>query len=304
MEMEDKQVYCPKCGIPVDDADADFCPTCGWTLTANVDRGSTATASMNRDGNVSGSPSNERYRSEETKDFSASASTVINPESYQKAQEVGQYTYQRARTATANALSALRVLATDPLGGMDEAINFLGLPRAQEAGIVFLIAYIVASFILVEYLIGQASTLAGIRSSLEIGDHLKIAFVAIVPALSLLLGLFLVPKIFGGHANFATCIFATGVALIPSTITLLLARFLGFGNLEVIVLAAFFGACITLLQMNAAVVDLHKLPPIRAIFATPLVFLIAAYLVKILLAQMTFGSINLQDLAKMGNSPF
>ena len=62
-------------------------------------------------------------------------------ESIAKGKEMGQKAYDEAKVATDQAISALKTLISDPIGGQFEALKNLGHSNALRAGIVLVVAF-------------------------------------------------------------------------------------------------------------------------------------------------------------------
>ena len=65
-----------------------------------------------------------------------------------EAKVVGQKAYDEAKVATGQAISALKTLISDPIGGQFEALKNLGHSNALRAGIVLVVAFSVSCFLL------------------------------------------------------------------------------------------------------------------------------------------------------------
>ncbi|MFH0825549.1 MAG: hypothetical protein V2B18_22570 [Pseudomonadota bacterium] len=197
----------------------------------------------------------------------------------QKAEEIGQRAYEAAREAGGSALSALKILATDPMGGQGWAIELLGEIRALSAGIVFITVFVVSTVLLLR-------TIPSARLGSEV--YIKTVLIALVPAVALWVGFMAISILFTTGTSFYKCGFSTGVALVPTAFTFLALFILGTGNIEMVALMAFFGMSITLLLLNSAMLDVLKLSTRQAVLLTPTLILMAAYAAKVIYASL-FG---------------
>ncbi len=196
------------------------------------------------------------------------------------AADYGHKAYDLAREAKNNALYAIKSLVTDPLGGQGQALSGLGETKAMYAGAMFIIAFVISVFLLEYLFISRFASAFG--RSVRMTAYAEMFLIGVVPASALWAAFFLLAKIFKTQTTPYECVFATGVALIPSTITLLVVLLVGLNNFEIVTVVGFFGASMTVLFLNSAVLDILKLSTRHAVLLTPTIMLVSAYLTKVM----------------------
>jgi len=228
-------------------------------------------------GNLQGVPSPEQPSPEvEPQEKQATGESDLTR---QKAEEIGQKAYGVAKEATGSAISAIKILVTDPMGGQGKALELLGEIQALSAGIVFVVAFVFSAVLLLK-------AIPFFPSSFEI--HVKMAITALVPAVGLWAGFMAIGKLFKTNTSLNKCVFSTGVALVPTAFTFLALVVLGLGNLETVALVGFFGMSITLLLLNSAMLDVLNLSTQQAVLLTPTLILVSAYITKVIYGSLLF----------------
>lgn len=197
-----------------------------------------------------------------------------------KAQEMGQKAYGVTKEATGHAISAIRILLSDPMGGQGKALAMLGDAKALSAGLVFH-----ALFSLAAFMFGNAFLFAPFKrigADIGSGDYFKLAVLVLVPAAALWVGFTATAKLFKGCASHSANVFVTGVAMLPMALVLLGVSLLGGGNIELMAALGLFGATLTILLLNSALLDVVKLPTQKAVLLTPTLILATAYIAKVM----------------------
>ena len=188
-----------------------------------------------------------------------------------------------AGAASQDTKQALKMLLADPVGGQSKALELLGDGRALAVGMV-----LIGVFVLTAYLAGMAMLAPLLRmarqfgGSVDVRTHLKLLLLACVPAAAILAGLVIIGKIFGGRTSFHSALFCTGVVVLPGSIALAATWLLGLGNAELVLLVTFFAGTITILLANSALTSVQKLPAGRAMWLTPALLVLSAYISKVL----------------------
>ena len=196
-------------------------------------------------------------------------------ENLAKAQDMGHKAYGATREATGCAVSAVKTLLGDPMGGQGKALAMLGDAKALSAGLVFNALFCVSALVC-----GYSTYLSPLGSSVGPVDYVTLFLVALTPPAALWAGFVVVGKVFGGKASRNACAFAAGVALLPMAIILLCILILGPGNIEVIAVMGLFGLTITVLLLNSALLDVLKLSTRQAVLLTPTLILVTGYIAK------------------------
>lgn len=186
----------------------------------------------------------------------------------------------RVAAASKDALSAFKMFASNPVPGLSTTYDSLGSARALGVGIVFGTVFAVA------LLIGIYRFAPAWARPQGVGGFLKIAFVAVVPYLSLFAASALVRMGFRGQGSFGSDGFTAGAALLPFGVVALLVALLGSSNLEIVAIAALFAVCVTILMLFAGLTRINKTSERAATFAVPLMVMASAWFSKIIYTAM------------------
>lgn len=198
-------------------------------------------------------------------------------ENLAKAQEMGHKAYGATKEATVHAVSAVKTLLGDPMGGQGKALAMLGDAKALSAGLVFSALFCASAVIL-----GYFAYLAPQGSRVGLIDYLTLFLVALTLPAALWASFVVVGKVFGGKASRNACAFAAGVALLPMVVILLVLSILGPGNIEVLAVTGLFGMTLTVLLLNSALLDVLKLSTRQAVLLTPTLILVTGYTAKMI----------------------
>jgi hypothetical protein len=197
-----------------------------------------------------------------------------------------QAAYAKAREASGHALTAIKVLMVDPMGGQGRAWHLLGPDRGMLAGIFFIALFIA---------IPSLSALFQGFGTVPLEVKMKfVFFLAMVPGLfgmaSWLLSMLVVKK-----ASLKAAVFAMGIAMLPLTIAFALIAMIGFANFEIVIVLTIFAITSFCLLLNAGLTQVHKIPEKIAFWITPLLIVLYIYIVKIIVMR-EIGSVYNQIL--------
>ncbi len=132
----------------------------------------------------------------------------------------------RVKTASRDALSAFKVFAVNPVGGLSVAFESINKNRALWVGAFFVFVYDVLAllgfYFSIRHFQGGLAPLSNIYPSFEetgagsrIGDILKLLVAGAVPPASIFLASYLARKIFRGAGGFEGDVFIAGAAVLP-----------------------------------------------------------------------------------------
>lgn len=183
-----------------------------------------------------------------------------------------QAAYEKAREATGHAITAIKLIIIDPMGGQGNAWKILGPDRGMLAGIACLVLYVGLPFIF--------SLLQGYGKE-TLGDMVKlIIFFLLVPGLvgfvSYILGMLGAKK-----ASIQAAIFTSGIAMLPLVLIMAITFLVGISNFEVILVVGIFGITSFCLLLNAGLTQVHELSSKISFWAVPLVIAVCLYGAKI-----------------------
>jgi GYF domain 2 len=188
-----------------------------------------------------------------------------------------------------NILSAIAILATDPVGGLPSAFQRLNKKEAVTLGVVF--AFLFDLCVLFFARLGPIDLfhdLRWVRTNLSVRDLGTIALLGIVPLASIAGGCLLTRKVFRGVGSIATDMFLAGTSLVPISLWVVLASVLGFANLEVIFGLLTFAVCITVIFLYVGFQRVNRVPETASAIAVPLVLLLSVWIAKVLATTLIF----------------
>ena len=181
-----------------------------------------------------------------------------------------------------DALHAIELLVTDPVGRLGEACASLGDQRAMAAGIVFGAVFELC------YLLWPSTFLG-----LSLGEPTGVRRILVPVAagallfLGLALGSLVVRAIFGGAGSFRRDLFVAGVTLLPMAALIIFQKLLWEFPLAC-ALAYLFALSFTVLLLYSACTEMHKLSRRAASLAVPVILLVATLLAA--MAAKVFGT--------------
>ncbi len=178
------------------------------------------------------------------------------------------------KEASTDALTAIRTVALDPIGGLASSFGTLGERRARAAGLAFGIAFAlltaVAAFIAASKLgAGSAKVLVGML------------FLALVPFAAIAGSSAAMRRVLGGTSTTAADVFTAGVALQPAAVFFVLASLLGLANYQVIALLSLFAWTYVVCILFTGSTRLAGLPERFAPAAVAVMLLAAIWLTKV-----------------------
>jgi hypothetical protein len=181
-------------------------------------------------------------------------------------------------------LDAFKLLAVNPVAGMPSAFERVGASRALGVGIIFS----VVSAVLISFTaMSTNSALRGMfggsffeKNTVKMFFNLFVIF--IVPFVSLTAVTMMARAVCKGDGSLGHACFVVGASLLPISILLFLLRFIGLGNLEVMVVLSVFSVCTTLLMLFIGLTRIMKISERGASIALPVLLIVAVWVSKII----------------------
>ena len=194
---------------------------------------------------------------------------------------------ERLKGSSVDALTSLKTLLLDPVGGLSTAYSDLGRDRATAAGAVLCVGFaLVASL---GFTLG-ASRWLGSMLALTGNSGFTVfvksfAALLVIPAGFVAAGLG-VRKLLKSSEGVAADLFIAGMALAPLGIAFLLSGLLGAANVEVAMLLFLFAYTYLILMLYGGLTSVGHLNARAAAPAVPVVLLVAGWLTKIVFAAL------------------
>jgi hypothetical protein len=244
-------MFCRNCGQPVPDESA-FCAKCGTSIAPSTSASSSGTATA-----------------------AAPAPSKI----------IGREVKER----TKDAWKGIKLFAQSPVGGLKASFDMLEPSRALSIGLIFGLLYEVFLFWGLYRIADNAALAEGMR--LPIGEMtakqmLQIAFVGVIPFLTLAAAGGIARKIFRGQGSIPGDVYTAGASLLPIGIFVFAASILGAANVEVIVALWFFAATYTVLMLYAGCARIAGMPEAGAAPAVPIMLMLSAWLTKVVIVAV------------------
>jgi GYF domain 2 len=174
---------------------------------------------------------------------------------------------ERPSAAPRDTRAAIKILATNPVGGLSAAFENLGPQRAMGAGIVFC-AIFVLSCVLAGYRIKSA--IPG-QVSLASAIYFKAFALTVVPFASLFAANFATRMFFRAQGGWRHDCFVAGASILPLAFPVLVACVVGLGENPIVfvLLTGIFAASLGVLILFAGLTQIYKLPIRLASFMAP-----------------------------------
>jgi len=193
------------------------------------------------------------------------------------------------RAASADAVTALRIFAINPVGGLRNAFQTLGPQRAMLTGIVFGILYDVCS-LLGAYLLLERSLGPFAGSNDEIGFKIvvKLVLLGFVPLLAVMASSLVTRKLFRGGGSVQGDVFIAGASILPAAVIFLLAGIIGAANFEVIAVLTVLTACYTILILFTGATRISAVSEAAAVPAVALILLATLWIARVAFTAVMF----------------
>lgn len=199
----------------------------------------------------------------------------------------------KVKTASQDALSAFKVFAVNPVGGLSTAFESIDRNRALWAGVFFALVFdvlmLLGMYLGIKKVQGGIGSLLGFYPSfggLKFGDVLKLLIFGAIPFVSLTLSSLLARKIFHGTDGFEGDIFIAGAALLPFGFFAVITGLLGIANFEVVAIFFVFAICYTILILYSGCTKISKISEGGAALAVPLMLLLSVWFSKIIFSTL------------------
>lgn len=213
--------------------------------------------------------------------------------SVKEGKPVSQDFTSKVKTASQDALSAFKVFAVNPVGGLSTAFESIDKTRALWAGIFFALVFdvlmLLGMYLGIKKVQGGIGSLLGFYPSLEglrFGDVIKLLIFGAIPFISLAVSSIVARKIFRGTDGVEGDVFIAGAALLPFGFFAFLMGVLGIANFEVVAILFVFAICYTILILYSGCTKISKISEGGAALAVPLMLLLSAWFSKIIFSAL------------------
>lgn len=233
-------MFCGSCGKQIPEGSG-FCPACGAAAGGGAPRpGATAGAAAGP---------------------SAAAA--------QRAKLEAQF-----KAGSQDAIAAVKVLLTDPVGGLAKSFSMFDAARAQIVGIIFGVLFVIMEMITAltggmgMFTGGFGGGFGGI--SLPFSYYVKIFFILLIQVAGLIIGCFATRMMFRGAGSLASDIYISGACLLPLGLALLIGSLLANAAGALLFVAVMFGFSYCILMLYAGAMNIGKISEGKAALSAPL----------------------------------
>jgi len=186
------------------------------------------------------------------------------------------------KAGSQDAIAAVKVLLTDPVGGLAKSFGMFDSARAQMVGgifgAVFAIAATIGAAMMGSMIAGMVTMMSGGIGmpggmggvSLPFSVYLKIFFIDLIQAAGLMLGCLVTRMIFKGAGSLASDIYIGGSCLLPTGLGLLVGALLGNLVWWLFLLPLLFAGCYTILMLYAGAMNIGKISEAKAALSVPI----------------------------------
>jgi len=228
----------------------------------------------------------DEAQSQEAEKPAAEESKPAEPAEESRAAVAAKEAAEAARAASKDALKAVKLVVSDPVGKLPEAYESLGENHAMAAGIVFGVVFdlcvVIGGFLAIR---NNPAVRVLFRGQLDasgvgLGDVIKLIIIGAIPLVSLALGGLVARKFFKGEGVFRKDLFVSGAALLPMSAFLLVTGI--FIKVPLIIVAAMpFAISFSVLMLYAACTEMSRISKRAASLAVPVMLLVAGALTYI-----------------------
>jgi hypothetical protein len=195
------------------------------------------------------------------------------------------------------------VLLKDPVGGLQKSFAMFNPAQARMVGGIFGAVYAIAATIgavlLFNALIGLFAMMMGggmglgagapgFGSGITFGMVIRMFFVYLIQAASLMAGCLATRMIFGGEGDLGSDIYIGGSCLLPGAVGVLAGAILGYISFWLLILPYIFAGCYTIMMLYSGATKITKLPDVKAALSVPVVLCIAGGITYIVLRVLMF----------------
>ncbi len=192
------------------------------------------------------------------------------------------------KAVSADALSAFKTFAVNPVGGLHAAYHTLGPRRAMFTGIAFAIIYdfcaIVAGYVMAKRSFGSFAS----AGDISLKTLFKLAILGCVPLLAFAGASLVTRKIFRAGGSIEGDLFLSGAALLPAAFLAIAAAIVGPANIEVVIVLSVFALCYTILLLFTGATRISALSEAAAVPAVALMLLTTLWIAKIIFTALMF----------------
>ena len=186
-----------------------------------------------------------------------------------------------AQQAGKDALEAFKVMASNPVGGLSDAYNMLGPPRALATGGVFGAIFALCPVIAAKSLMTTAAMFARggrVRSSsfdLEVEVYFKVFLVSLAFAAAFSGGCALSRLVFGGKNSYESDVFIACSSLLPIALLILVGGLIGEAlGPQLVAILCVFAFSTMILMLFSGSVHIHQIAERAAALAVPTIIII------------------------------
>ena len=272
-------MYCYSCGTAVPEG-GEFCPSCGKPTPAakpsqeQAPQPAPAYSPAPATTAPSSAPPYQQTPSYPPSPPSYSPSPSYPPPPAAPPAPVAAAAPGRIQTASKDAIEALKLFATNPVGGLPAAYERLDEKRAIGVGIAFAVIYLLCW-------LAALYIAANVRPS-GIDGLIKFLLSGAVPFVSLIGASALARKIFNGTGSIGGDCFIAGAALLPAGIWIVLASLLGYTNWRISLALSVFSLCFTILILYTGSTRISKISEEKSALAVPTMILASGLLMYVI----------------------
>lgn len=198
------------------------------------------------------------------------------------ASTVGNEVQRQMAATSRDAATALRLLVSDPVGGLPAAHEALGSIRARSVGIALCAFFSLAAALGLRTAAGRS--FGGILQLDSLGSNgalLKWLLLLLVPPAVLAGACYAIRRLLSSPQRDSSEVFIAGAALAPAAIALLLSGLLGIGNVEIVFLLFLLAFCYLVLILYSGLTAISGVSARVAAPAVPVLLVLTGWLTKV-----------------------
>lgn len=192
------------------------------------------------------------------------------------------------KAGSQDAIAAVKMLLTDPVGGLAKSFASFDAARAQIVGAifggVFALAATIAASMMTSLIMGMAAGMmggglgmmggGGFGTGVPFSVYIRVFFLDVIQFVGLVVGCLVTRMIFKSAGSLASDIYVSGACLLPAGLGILAGALLGNISFVLFGLAVLFGGCYCLLMLYSGCLNIGKLSEAKASLSVPIAFCI------------------------------
>lgn len=172
------------------------------------------------------------------------------------------------KKAVMDSWKSIHTVLADPEGGQKLMLDSLGERNAYFAGIFLNLAIALSELLLFSLMIPEVRRMI---------HPLQLFILLLIPSVSVVVTLLLASNLFKSNTSYQTCVFVTGITMLPTFLPLFGLYILGPSNIEVLFCLLVATICFVILLLYSALRQVFTFSARLSFVLTPITLIVASY---------------------------